>query len=368
MVMFKLPHNFKLHYMKQLLLFAFLNTYVIACNKEKASNPSPVVPPVTPPAALTFTNPLLASGPDPWVIKKDSIYYYTHTLGNRIALWRTTKMGNLKNAPSFTVWTAPSTGNYSHDIWAPELHYINSKWYIYFAADDGNNATHRLYVLENGDDNPLSANWVLKGKIADSTADKWAIDGSVFEQNGKLFMLWSGWQGDVDGRQDIYVAPMSNPWTISGSRVLISSPLYDWEKVGGPTYVNEAPEALTNAAGKLFITYSASGCWTDNYCLGLLTLKDGGNPLTAGDWTKTAAPVLSQSASSNAFGPGHNGFFKSVDGKEDWIIYHANSSSGQGCGDARNPRIQPFSWKADGTPDFGQPVKINTALPVPSGE
>ena len=140
------------------------------------------------------------------------------------------------------------------------------------------------------------------------------------------------------------------------------------EKVGGPTYVNEGPEAITNSAGNLFITFSASGCWTDNYCLGLLTLKTGGNPLAAMDWTKTKTPVFGTLESSGTYGPGHNGFFKSADGTQDWIIYHANNLKGQGCGAARNPRIQQFTWNNDGSPNFGTPLHINTPTKKPSGE
>src|SRR5205085_1859432 len=113
---------------------------------------------------------------------------------------------------------------------------------------------------------------------------------------------------------------------------------------------------------------SASGCWTDDYSLGILSLRGGGDPMIATDWTKSAAPVFSKLPENGAYAPGHNGFFKSRDGKEDWLIYHANSSASQGCGNARNPRMQPFSWNADGTPNFAKPVAINTSIRKPSGE
>ena len=124
---------------------------------------------------------------------------------------------------------------------------------------------------------------------------------------------------------------------------------------------------MRNNSGRLFLTFSASGCWNDDYALGLLTLKDGGNPLNAGDWTKTPTPVFTKNV-SGAFGPGHNSFFKSADGTEDWILYHANAASGQGCGDARSPRAQKFTWNADGTPNFGQPLPLNSSVKKPSGE
>ncbi len=338
-----------------------------SCKKNTGTNGGGYTPPPSSKDTV-FTNPLLASGPDPWVIQQDTNYYYTNTFGNKIAIYKTSKMSKLKNALSATVWTPPTSGLYSKDIWAPEIHYLQNKWYIYFAADDGTNASHRIYVLENSSADPLSGTWEFKGKIADTTDDKWAIDASAFEYNGQAYLIWSGWPGNVDGQQNIYIAKMKDPVTLEGSRVMISTPTYNWEMNGAPPTINEGPEILQSPTGKIFCTYSASGCWTDDYALGLLSLKDNGNPLNPADWTKSSSPVFTKNTSGGAFGPGHNGFFKSRDGKEEWIIYHANSTSGEGCGDNRNPRIQKFTWNADGTPDFGIPVQINTPVKVPSGE
>jgi GH43 family beta-xylosidase len=161
---------------------------------------------------------------------------------------------------------------------------------------------------------------------------------------------------------------MSDPLTMQGHRVMISAPTAAWEKVGAPPAVNEGPEALINPGGQLFLTFSASGCWTDSYCLGLLTLRPGGDPMNPADWSKSANPVFSSRPSAGAYAPGHNGFFLSPDGTENWIIYHANSAAAEGCGNARNPRMQPFTWQADGSPDFGVPLPINTPIRKPSGE
>ena len=269
------------------VIFLFLFAGIISCKKNSnGGNPPPPAP------ANTFANPLLSSGPDPWILKKDNNYYYTQTLGNRIALWKTAKVSELKNSSPQTIWTAPATGPNSKNVWAPEIHFINNKWYAYYAADDGNNANHRMYVLENTSADPLAGTWLSKGKISDPT-DKWAIDGTVFDHNGQLYFLWSGWEGDVDVQQNIYIAKMSDPWTIQGARVLVSSPTYDWEKIGAPD-VNEGPQIIKNAAGRVFMVYSASGCWNDDYALGLMTLKNGGDPLIPADWTKTPTPVFTK--------------------------------------------------------------------------
>jgi GH43 family beta-xylosidase len=321
------------------------------------------------PPANTFTNPLLTSGPDPWIIKKDNYYYYTHTLGNRISVWKTTKVSDLKNAPVQTIWSPPVTGPNSKNIWAPEIHFINNKWYVYYAAGSSTNlATQRTFVLENANADPLSGSWTDKGQIADMAADYFAIDPTILDYNGNNYFIWSGNASATDNAQRIYIARMSDPWTLATARVLISSPQYAWEMIGAPPAVNEGPEILKNAAGKVFLIYSASGCWTDDYSLGMLALNNAGDPLNPADWTKSANPVFVKKPANGAFGPGHNSFFKSADGTEDWILYHANSSAGQGCADFRNPRMQKFSWNADGTPNFGEPVSIGISIQKPSGE
>jgi GH43 family beta-xylosidase len=225
----------------------------------------------------------------------------------------------------------------------------------------------------------------MKGKVADPS-DRWAIDASVFENAGKLYMIWSGWQGATNGVQSIYIAELANPWTMKGERVRISTPDYPWEKIGDRTLtrnaeespganmdeplhidVNEGPEILQHG-DKIFLIYSSSACWTDFYELGMLTASASSDLLNPESWKKSPKPVFWQSPEAHAYGTGHNGFFKSPDGKQDWIIYHANSGPNQGCGGHRSPRAQPFTWKADGTPDFGRPVLTATPIARPSGE
>jgi GH43 family beta-xylosidase len=159
---------------------------------------------------------------------------------------------------------------------------------------------------------------------------------------------------------------MSNPWTLTGPRVELSHPEYNWENIG-PPYVNEGPEILKHG-DKTFLVYSASFCGTDQYALGMLTASATADPMLPTSWTKSAQPVFSQNPANRAYATGHNSFFTSKDGQEDWIIYHANSNPNEGCLEKRNPRMQKFTWNADGTPNFGVPVAINTAMLKPSGE
>jgi GH43 family beta-xylosidase len=322
--------------------------------------------------AQHFKNPLLSAGADPWCIYKDGYYYYMHTMGNRLELWKTTDMATLDKAPHKTIWTPPVSGPYSRDIWAPEIHFLQGKWYVYFAADNGDNQQHRMYALENSSADPMEGNWVFKGKVADEKDDKWAIDGSVFEHKGKTYMIWSGWEGDKNGEQDIYIAAMKDPVTIAGHRVRISRPVYDWEKhgdLGDPNLkhldVNEGPEILEHG-NKLFLVYSGSACWTDNYTLGMLVADAGSDLLDTASWKKWPVPMFKQSIENGVYAPGHNSFFTSPNGKESWILYHANDHSGDGCGGKRSPRMQQFTWNGDGMPVFGVPVSTQLLLSSPS--
>lgn len=313
-----------------------------------------------------FQNPILRSAPDPWVIQKNEWYYVTHTTGRSILLYRTKEMSDLGQATVKIIWTPPAAGANSKNIWAPELHFINNKWYFYYAADDGNNENHRIWVLENSSADPFTDTWVDKGEL-ELPQDRWAIDGTVFKHNGQLYFLWSGWEGTTNVRQDIFITRLNDPWTATGQRIMLSKPELSWELVGGAPAVNEAPQFFVRG-DKMFITYSASGCWTDDYSLGLLSASVTADLLAPSSWAKSSQPILTKNPSGLVYGPGHNTFFKSVDGTEDWIAYHANESTNAGCGSGRSLRMQKFTWNASGFPEFGVPLAVGAFIEVPSGE
>jgi hypothetical protein len=199
---------------------------------------------------------------------------------------------------------------------------------------------------------------VYKGKIAAAT-DRWAIDGTVLQWQDKMYFIWSGWAGTTDGQQNLYIAEMSNPWTITGDRVLLSLPTLSWERHGLP--INEGPQILIED-GQLHIIYSASGYWTPQYALGRLTYKGIGPVMSASSWAKTPTPVFQPT--SEIVGVGHASFTTSPDGTEDWIVYHAHPSPG-GDANARVVRIQEYSF-TNGTPNFGAPLSPGV-IEVPSG-
>ena len=263
------------------------------------------------------------------------------------------------NSASTVVWTPPPGTNYSQQVWAPELHRINDKWFIYVTASNGNNATHRMYVLERDDPNPMGP-YTFKGQL-NTGANSLAIDGTVLQWEDQLYFIWSGWPGSTDGQQNLYIAQMSDPLTISSNRVVLSSPTLPWEQHGLP--INEGPEILIHD-DKLHIIYSASGYWTNEYALGRLTYDGVGSIMSASSWQKSPTPVFQQAG--EVVGTGHASFTTSPDGTENWIVYHAHHDKNN-WQDDRDVYIQPFEYNADGTPNFGSPIPADTPLSVPSG-
>jgi len=243
------------------------------------------------------------------------------------------------------IWEAPPDTRYSAQVWAPELHFIGDKSYVYFAASDGDNDNHRMFVLESSSSDPTEG-YSFQGELK-TPGDKWAIDGTVMQYDSGLFFIWSGWEGNENVQQNLYIARMTDPLTIEGERVLISEPEYDWERIGRPL-INEGPGVLKNDKGDFFIIYSASGSWTDHYCLAQLRLT-GESPMSPASWTKKNIPVLA--SSDDVISPGHASFVKSPDGSQDLIVHHAAKEPGSGWD--RNIHIRTFTWGTEGNPDFG---------------
>ncbi len=306
-----------------------LSPALIACDPEKE-----------------LLSPLLGGGADPWFYQQDGKYYYCYSLGNGVGVKTSDRLANLFTAEGRRVYTAPENTAFSCNYWAPELHNIGGRWYIYVAADDGENENHRMYVLSC--DSP-TGDFEMEGKIA-APSDRWAIDGTVLQLEEKLWFIWSGWEGDENGRQDLYIAPMDSPTHICGERALLCKPDKKWEQNGMP--INEGPEILKKN-GAVYVVYSASGSWTDDYCLGMLRLC-GKDPMQKENWAKCPVPVFKKTETAN--GPGHCSFVSSENGETDYIVYHANIESGTGWG-GRSVRMQPFRWLGK-TPVFGKPRQV----------
>lgn len=328
-------------------------------------------PPTDPtPTACRFTNPI-AQGADPWVVHHEGAYYYVESAGRSIDVFRSGRLTDPKRNGA-RVWSAPAEGWNSTNVWAPELHLIDGRWYIYYTAGrSGPPFIHqRSGVLRSVGPDPQGAYEDLGqldtgGDITTREDDVWAIDLTVGEVNGQRYAVWSGWEANATTDrtpQHLYIATMSGPTTISSARVQLSSPVESWER-GTELDLQEGPTFLRNGE-HVFLIYSTRESWLPDYRLGQLRLSGPtADPMQPGNWTKTG-PVFASSAS--VFGVGHASFTRSPDDSEPWMMYHAKVSTTPGWD--RVVRTQKFSWNADGSPNFGTPVGSGQNLPRPAGE
>ncbi len=309
----------------------------------------------------SFESSLVNFGADPFVTYHDGYYYYVRMGRNDTGIWVTkaAELSRIGKVEPVCVYM-PSGNQPSRELWAPEIHFIDGKWYIYYTAGQG--ADHRMMVLESVTDD-AQGEYIYKGKINPET-DRWAIDQTVLSLDGQLYAIWSGWDGFVDGEQRLYIAKMENPWTISGDRVELSRPEYKWEVNEHPT-INEGAEIAIAPDGTVNIVYSASGSWSDTYCLGLLTLKKGADPMKKSSWIKSSKPIFEKN-DSTTFSTGHASFVESPDGTEDYLVFHATRFPGGGW-NGRGVRAQRVYWLEDGTPFLGTSAEYTDKVKMPSG-
>jgi len=309
----------------------------------------------------TFTNPILEDGADPYVLlHEDGYYYFMATRGNRLDLWRSSELTQLETVTPKTIWSPPEKGPNSCCIWAPEIHHIEGKWYVYYTAsdtvDEGDHS-RGVFVLENENKNPIDGQWIDKGRVNTQYS---GIDGSVFQFADRLYFLYSPY---VNDHSDIAIATMKNPWTLNEDESILVVPKYEWEKTDDRSIL-EGPMFLEGPKDEVFIVYSGGACWDDNYSLGMLAAKKEADFLQADSWTRFEKPVFKMSKENKVYGPGHHGFTTSKDRRANWLIFHAKSKPEVGCS-KRSSRLQRFNWDKDGRPNFGIPWSLDRVIQKP---
>ena len=312
--------------------------------------------------ATDLPNPLILQRADPFIHQHtDGFYYFTATVPeyDRLELRRAPTLAGLATAEAKTIWRKHPTGIMGAHIWAPELHHVDGRWFIYFAAGEAEKIWNiRIYVLENASANPLEGEWIERGQLK-TNWESFSLDATTFEHRGTRYLVWAQRDPAVKNNTDLYIAKMDTPTSITGQQVLLSRPEYDWEKIRYA--VNEGPAVLIRH-NRIWIAYSAAGTGAE-YCVGLLSADESADPLDPKSWTKAPAPVFATSEENNIFGPGHNSFTLAEDRVTDLIVYHARNYRDIPGDPLRDPnrhtRVQPLSWNRDGTPHFGTPRPEN---------
>jgi len=271
---------------------------------------------------------------------------------------------DFRNAERREIYRAP---NGLMNLWAPEIHFLRNDYYIYFALDDGDNANHRTFVIKALDNTNPMGDWSGEKRMVVPGDDFWSIDATpLLYGNGRLYLIWSGWPNIDSGfPQNLYIAPMSDPMTISGPRVLIRTPHNQWDQIDAP--INEGPQVLQHM-GRTFVVFSGSGSWGPDYCLGIMGIDDLKDPLVASNWWDDVdRPVFWRNDAESVYGTGHASFANSPDGTESYIVYHAMQHPAGGW-ENRTARAERFHWNPDHSPAFPRPRSFAVAHPDPSGQ
>jgi GH43 family beta-xylosidase len=307
--------------------------------------------------SLEFNNPIAEQRADPWVYKTDEgIYYLIATVPeyDRIVIRKADSINGLKEAEEKEVWHKHDTGVMGHHIWAPELHWIEGKWYIYFAAGEAENIWNiRMWALSNTSEDPTEGEWKEEGRIR-TKKESFSLDATTFEHKGKRYLIWA--QNVREGQHGtaLVLSEMKTPTILTGPEVVLTEPEFDWEKV--KYWVNEGP-AVIKRNGKIFVSYSASAT-NDNYCVGLLWIDEEADLLDITNWSKSPGPVFYSNEDLKRYGPGHNSFTTAEDGETVIMIYHARDYKeiqGHELSDPnRATRARVVQWTERGFPDFMQ--------------
>lgn len=248
-------------------------------------------------------------------------------------------------------------------LWAPELHCLRGRWFIYFAGANKRlgNKSHRMYVLSGplAHEDPHKGPWVLVGPIAGMDQKQWAIDGTIFEIDNTLYFMYSGWPKREDGTweskdenvQQLFIVRMNDPISASSEPIMISNPSMPWEQLEGTKVaINEGPQWLESPSGHWKgIVYSCCASWTKHYKMATLQYlpESGKGPLDPSSWRKSSSPLIQNRPDGvGPFGPGH-GSFLNINGGETVALFHATDSPTDGWNN-RRCRMQRIRWTDDG--------------------
>jgi GH43 family beta-xylosidase len=335
----------------------------------------------------TYADPYIAYRADPYVTKgSDGYYYFTASypmVGNgdstgydRIVLRRSTTLEGLaavgQNQKENTggdgeivIWNQSASSTNHKYVWAPEIHEINGKWYVFFTTSNASNNVWGIrpaLIACGGDGDPFKPeNWPTQATYmvapqGDPAFNNFSLDMTYFESGGKSYVVWAHKPNTSDLR--IATVNPNQPWILTSPSTLISTPEYTWES-GQSDIINEGPAAIL-IGGKVFLAYAAASV-DARYCIGSLTADENADLLDASVWEKSPYPLLATEDLENQNGPGHNSFTVDEYGNP-IIVYHArtpgespggNTTNDGGLYDpGRHARIKPVHFAADGSVVF----------------
>ena len=183
---------------------------------------------------MSWRNPVVPQRADPQLSLIDGRFWFTASLPgfDAIELRVADEIGGLAGAEPHVIWRKHASGPMSWHVWAPELHRIDGRWIIYFAASERDDIWKlRMFVLENTSADPLRGEWIERGQIA-TPMDTFALDATTFEHRGRRYLSWAQKDPAIAGNTNLYLAELADPWTLKTGPVRLSQPDLAWERIG----------------------------------------------------------------------------------------------------------------------------------------
>ena len=325
----------------------------------------------------TYQNPI-AGYADPSVVYVDGWYYYTYAkeYAGKPAIYMA-KAANLFDIGKVTpvlIWSQALSGQAKDmkALWAPQLYKLDGKWYVYASCqfpndqDPGVNMVKRYpYVWVAETDDPIGS-YSFFGCMENLDKDAFTyLSPRVIEHDGNTYMFFSGFWRAADGSngthiQRMRVVKLESPTRMADGQVVISSPMYGYEKG-----IMEGPFPFYAPDGTLYLLFAAGHTRTDEYCTGMLRFTGGENdPLTdASLWKKYETPLQFTDYATGVYSPGAMIVTTSPDGKDFYGVFHAKEYH-YSAYTMRRMYMQKIDFAADGTPTMtaAQPVSTTYTM------
>ncbi len=283
---------------------------------------------------------------DPFILLHDNVYYaYGTGAENGIEVMTSDDLKVWKRAVATESGLAlhkdDSYGN--KWFWAPEVYYVNSKFYMYYSAEE-----HMCVAVS---DSPLGP--FKQAEKKPMLEGEKTIDNSLYiDDDGKPYLFFDRFNDGLN----IWVAELEDDlMTIKEESmhpcIHVSQ---EWEEVW--PRVNEGSFVVKHN-GVYYMTYSANSYESQFYGIGCATATD-----IMGEWTKYPDNPLLQKP-GELVGVGHSAMFKDKAGE--WrIVYHAHKSTTSIH--PRNMYISKVGFKKEGDTEklFIDPNYLTPTLSV----
>lgn len=207
-------------------------------------------------------------------------------------------------------WVAPTAG-----LWAPDIHYFNNQYYLYYTASDTSLPGGGSAIGVATAPTPAGP-WTDSGQpvVAPEDGGRWIYDPMVIEDSGQRYIFFGSYFGGISARKLSADGLTSDPTT--ETQIAIPNRYEGTFIVKHDGYYYFFGSA-TNCCNGPLTGYSVFAARSKNI-LGPYVDANGYSIL---DSAVGGTPVISMNG-NQWVGPGHNAVFTDFQG-QDWFLYHA---------------------------------------------